>query len=116
MTPSIAPLRNVAALVGLVDRVQTRAFGLPGMATFYGPSGWGKTTAVTVAGNEFQAHVVQVKDCWTPTYLAQAIMREIGAPPVGQAELRDRAVTHMPEQARGATHQGLSVIDQRVGG
>jgi chromosomal replication initiation ATPase DnaA len=82
MTPSIAPLRNVAALVGLVDRVQTRAFGLPGMATFYGPSGWGKTTAVTFAGNEFQAHVVQVKSIWTPTYFAQAVMREIGAPAV----------------------------------
>ncbi|MGK8232570.1 AAA family ATPase [Roseovarius sp. MS2] len=81
MTPSIAPLRNVAALIGLVERVQTRAFGLPGMATFYGPSGWGKTTAVTVAANEYQAHVVQVKDCWTPTYLAQAILREIGLPP-----------------------------------
>jgi len=82
MTPSIAPLRNVAALIGLVERVQARAFGLPGMATFYGPSGWGKTTAVTVAANEYQAHVVQVKDCWTPTYLAQAILREIGLPPV----------------------------------
>ena len=82
MTPSIAPLRNVAALIGLVERVQDRAFGLPGMATFYGPSGWGKTTAVTVAANEYQAHVVQVKDCWTPTYFAQAILREIGLPPV----------------------------------
>ncbi|SEK33313.1 AAA domain-containing protein [Roseovarius azorensis] len=82
MTPSIAPLRNVAALIGLIERVQTRAFGLPGMATFYGPSGWGKTTAVTVAANEYQAHVVQVKDCWTPTYFAQAVLREIGLPPV----------------------------------
>ena len=82
MTPSIAPLRNVAALISLVERVQTRAFGLPGMATFYGPSGWGKTTAVTVAANEYQAHVVQIKDCWTPTYFAQAIMREIGLTPV----------------------------------
>lgn len=82
MTPSIAPLRNVAALIGLVEQVQERAFGLPGMATFYGPSGWGKTTAVTVAANEYQAHVVQVKDCWTPTYFAQAILREIGLPPV----------------------------------
>jgi len=82
MTPSIAPLRNVAALIGLVERVQSRAFGLPGMATFYGPSGWGKTTAVTVCANEYQAHVVQVKDCWTPTYFAQAILREIGLPPV----------------------------------
>ncbi len=82
MTPNIAPLRNVAALIGMVDQVQSRAFGLPGMATFYGPSGWGKTTAVTLAANEFQAHCVQVKDCWTPTYLAEAILREMGLPKV----------------------------------
>lgn len=80
MTPNIAPLRNVAALIGMVEQVQTRAFGLPGMATFYGPSGWGKTTAVTIAANEFQAHCVQVKEHWTPTYLIQSIMREIGLP------------------------------------
>ena len=82
MTPSIAPLRNVAAFIGMVERVQERAFSLPGMATFHGPSGFGKTTAVTVAANEFQAYCVQVKDCWTPTYLAEAIMREMGLPKV----------------------------------
>ena len=47
MTPSIAPLRNVAALISLVERVQDRSMGLPGMAVFYGPSGWGKTTATS---------------------------------------------------------------------
>lgn len=90
MTPSIAPLRNVAALIGLVERVQSRAFGLPGMATFYGPSGWGKTTAVTVAANEYQAYFVEVKDYWTPTDLVQKIMHEIGLPPM-------RRVTHMAD-------------------
>ena len=82
MTPSIAPLRNVAALIGTIETVQSRELTLPGMATFFGPSGYGKTTAVTVAGNEFQAYCVQVKDCWTPTYLAETIMREIGLPKV----------------------------------
>ncbi len=82
MTPSIAPLRNVAALMSLVDRVQSRTFGLPGMATFYGPSGWGKTTAVTLAENRFQAVCVQIKSVWTPTYLGQAILREMGLPEV----------------------------------
>ena len=101
MTPSIAPLRNVAALIGLVERVQNRAIGLPGMATFHGPSGWGKTTAVTVAANEFQAFVVQVKDCWTPTYFAQAIMREIGLQPVrGVAGMVDAIGAHLARTDR----------------
>lgn len=80
-TPSIAPLRNVAALIALIDQVQNRAMSLPGMATFYGPSGWGKTTAVTVAANEYQAYCVQVKDCWTRSYLCQAILQQLGLKP-----------------------------------
>jgi hypothetical protein len=36
---TIAPLRNVAALVALIDRVKSRGLNLPGMATFYGFSG-----------------------------------------------------------------------------
>jgi len=82
MTPSIAPLRNVAALITLVERVQARSMGLPGMAVFYGPSGWGKTTATTFATNEYQAYNVQVLSCWTPSYFLQSIMREIGIKPV----------------------------------
>lgn len=87
---SIAPLRNVGVLMTLVEQVQNRTFGLPGMATYYGPSGWGKTTAVTFAANEFDAYVVQVKDCWTPSYLGEAIMREMGLTPVrGVARMVD---------------------------
>ncbi|MBW3243135.1 ATP-binding protein [Epibacterium sp. DP7N7-1] len=82
MTPSIAPLRNVAALISLVERVQDRSMGLPGMAVFYGPSGWGKTTATTFVTNEYQAYNVQVLSCWTPSYFLQSIMREIGIKPV----------------------------------
>lgn len=78
MAPSIAPLRNVKTFLGMIEQVAGRTFSLPGMATFYGPSGWGKTTAVTVAGNAFNAYCIQVKDCWTPTYLADAVLTEMG--------------------------------------
>ncbi|PRZ48324.1 AAA family ATPase [Tritonibacter scottomollicae] len=82
MTPNIAPLRNVAALTALVDRVHDRSMGLPGMAVFYGPSGWGKTTATTFVTNEYGAYCVQVLSCWTPSYFLQSIMKEIGLKPV----------------------------------
>lgn len=78
MTPSIAPLRNVAAFMALVDRVENRPFGLEGMAVFHGRSGEGKTTAVTVVANEFQAHCVQVKSCWNPGYLLKKMLVELG--------------------------------------
>lgn len=78
---SVAPLRNVAALVALIDRVQDRSASLPGMATFYGPSGYGKTTAAVYAANRFQAYTVQVKSAWTKKKLCQAILADLGIPP-----------------------------------
>lgn len=91
MVPSIAPLRNVAALTALVERVKERTLGLPGMATFYGPSGWGKTSAVTFAANEYQAYCVEVKSCWTASDFLQACMTEMGLTPV-------RRIAHMVDQ------------------
>lgn len=78
---SVAPLRNVAALVALVDRVKNRTFSLPGMAVFYGRSGDGKTTAAVYAGNKFQAITVQVKSVWTKKALCEAILLEMGLTP-----------------------------------
>ncbi len=60
---SVAPLRNVSNLVARIDRVHNRAYGLPGMACFYGVSGYVKTTAATYVTNKFRANVVQVKSC-----------------------------------------------------
>lgn len=78
---SVAPLRNVGALVELIDRVQKRGYGLPGMATFYGPSGYGKTTAAIYASNRFRAYQVQVKSAWTARKLCASILRDLGLAP-----------------------------------
>lgn len=78
---SVAPLRNVAALSALIDRVQKRAHGLPGMATFYGPSGYGKTTASVYAANRFDAYQVQVKSVWTQRKFCEAILTDLGVRP-----------------------------------
>ncbi|MFG5381020.1 AAA family ATPase [Yoonia sp. R2-816] len=79
---TVAPLRNVAALVELIERVQGRALNLPGMATFYGPSGFGKSFSAIFATNKFQAITVQVKSTWTRKKLCQAILTEMGLPKV----------------------------------
>jgi len=76
--PSIAPLRNVAALDTLVDRVCNRSFSLPGMATFYGPSGDGKSTAAVWVRTNYDAVLVQCVDTWTRSDLCRAILREMG--------------------------------------
>lgn len=79
---TVAPLRNVAALAALIDRVQARAFNLPGMGAFYGPSGFVKTTAALYATNRFRAVTVQVKSSWTRKKLCEAIIHEMGLAPL----------------------------------
>jgi AAA domain-containing protein len=78
---SVAPLRNVSALVSLIERVERRQLGLPGLAAFYGPSGYGKTTAAVYAANRFNAYQVQVKSCWTGKKLCQSLLQEMGIEP-----------------------------------
>lgn len=80
---TIAPLRNVAALVELIERVKNRAPGLPGLAVFHGYSGFGKTTAAIYAANKFRAYNAQVKSCWTKKALCEAILEDMGIIPKG---------------------------------
>lgn len=75
---SVAPLRNVSALVSLIEQLETREHDTPGMATFFGYSGFGKTTAATFATNQFNAIHVEMKSCWSGKKLCQEILREMG--------------------------------------
>ncbi len=75
---SIAPLRNVAAMLELIERLKGRGPGIPGLGVFYGYSGYGKTSAATFAANQYQAVVVQVKSCWHGKKLVEAIAVEMG--------------------------------------
>ena len=57
----IALLRNVMSMVTLVQRVVDRRPNLPGMACYFGPSGYGKSSAATYAANVFDAYQVQIQ-------------------------------------------------------
>lgn len=93
---SVAPLRNVAALVAQIHRVKERTPSLPGMAVFYGPSGFGKTTAAVYAANKFQAFTVQVKSVWTKKKLCQAILIEMGLKPEATiSDMVDQIAQHL---------------------
>ena len=78
---TIAPLRNVALFLELVDRVMRRSSGLPGMACFTGFSGYGKTCSAIYAANKYRAFHVQLKSCTTRRSLCTAILAEIGEVP-----------------------------------
>ncbi len=99
---SVAPLRNVAALTQLIERTQKRATNLPGMACFYGPSGFGKTTAAVYASSRFHAHVVQCKSTWTAKKLCSAILTDMGQPHArgSVADFVDQIAEHLARSGR----------------
>lgn len=78
---TIAPLRNVMLLAELIERVLNRKAGLPGMATFHGFSGYGKSFAAMYAANKHRAYHVQVKSVWTRKKLCLSVLTEMGVAP-----------------------------------
>ncbi|MDR2075612.1 MAG: ATP-binding protein [Desulfovibrio sp.] len=78
----VVPTRNVYLLMELVDRVKGRGFGLPGMGTFYGPSGWGKSSAVIhCALSSHRSYYVQMKSLWSRKSLLEMILAEMSIVP-----------------------------------
>lgn len=84
-----APLRNMALFMELVQRVMTRSAHLPGMACFYGHSGYGKTFSAIWAANKARAYYVELGETWTRKTLCLAILRELGLSSVAQGSLPD---------------------------
>lgn len=87
----IAPLRNITALSALIARTQVRASHLPGLATFSGPSGFGKSFAAAHAAGQFRAYYVEARSGWTRKAMLLSILRQQGIVPA-------RTVTEMVDQ------------------
>ncbi|KMQ74034.1 AAA family ATPase [Marinobacter subterrani] len=76
-----APLQNVALCNGALERAMNRPAHLPGLVAFYGPSGWGKSTAAAYCANKHRAYYVECKSSWTKKALLSAILSEMGIAP-----------------------------------
>lgn len=76
-----APLVNVSLCVGAIDKAMNRKAHLPGLVTFSGPSGFGKSTAAAIATNHFNAVYVRASDSWTRKGTHLAILKEMGIKP-----------------------------------
>ena len=61
---SIAPLKNVATLMMMIEALRTRAVGLPGIGVFSGDSGYGKSVAAQYAMNKTSAIYIEVRHYW----------------------------------------------------
>lgn len=80
---NISPLKNVTAFSELVDRVMSRPAHLPGMATFTGFSGYGKTYAAIYAANNHGAIHLEAGESWTRKKFCDMLLTELGTPTKG---------------------------------
>ena len=78
---TIAPLANVSLCSSALDRALNRPAHLPGMVTFYGPSGWGKSFSAAYTANRFRAYYVECKSSWTRKALLVSILKSMGIVP-----------------------------------
>ncbi len=78
----IAPLRNVQLLRALINKVQYRGADMPGMACFYGFSGYGKSKAALYNAYEDVANAcwIQIKSVWTRKDLTLKICKGLAIP------------------------------------
>jgi hypothetical protein len=99
--PTLAMLANVSLFAELMERVMGRHRELPGMACFYGPSGFGKTKAAIFAANKWQAHYVEVGSTWTQTKFCRALAIELGLAEKGTvADLVERIIVALKRSRR----------------
>lgn len=75
---SVAPLKNVAACLTLVDALIHRPKHLPSIGVFSGFSGYGKSVAAQYAWNKTGALFIEVFDFWSRKKFCQAILAELG--------------------------------------
>lgn len=73
-----APLKNVAAMLALVARVQDRPRHLPGIGAMFGWSGLGKSIATAHAANHYRGVLVEVRKVWTQKKFLEAVLTELG--------------------------------------
>jgi DNA transposition AAA+ family ATPase len=75
---TLAPLKNVAAMLTMATRLIERAPHLPGLGVFYGYSGYGKSWSAIYLQNKREAPRVEVGESWTKLTLVKAILKELG--------------------------------------
>lgn len=82
---AIVPIGNIGLVHTVMDQLQTRAPGLPGIGTFYGRSGLGKSFGASYAGHPagFNGIYVSCRSFETKKSLAEQICKAIGITPKG---------------------------------
>ena len=94
---SIASLANIGLCMDAMEKAVTRPRHLPGIVSFFGYSGYGKSTAAAYVANRYRAHYVECRSSWNRSALAKHILIEMGQQPKGTiAEMVDKILTKEP--------------------
>jgi len=75
-----APLRNIAVLHQTLQAAQNRPLHLPGIVTFSGPSGFGKSTAAAFVSAQTGAYYLELKSHWSKKPFLEAMLKNMGIP------------------------------------
>lgn len=78
VTGSWAPLTNMTLAMTTMHRLENAADGVPRMGLFYGPSGYGKTTAAAYVTANSGAAYLLARSVWTHRAFLEALARELG--------------------------------------
>lgn len=98
---TIAPLKNVALMMKVADRIVNRSEYLPGLASFAGPSGTGKSMSAAFVANKYKAFYVECKSCWTKRALLEAVLKQMGLPSKGPIySLVEQISEHLAETGK----------------
>lgn len=98
---SIAQIRNISQCYEAVKRTMERNPLLPGISAFYGPSGFGKSTAANFVATKTNAFYVQVKSTYTKKAFLQALLREMSIPyPATLSEMMELATSELAKSGR----------------
>ncbi len=102
-----APLKNIAILDTLAGIVMNRAEHLPGIGTFSGPSGFGKSTAAATVAARYDALYLECRSTWSPAALCNAMLNCCGIQPAKRVY---QMVDQIAEEL--AASQRLVILDE----
>lgn len=98
---TVALLKNVAACMATMTRLQDRGPGRPGLGVFYGHSGFGKTYSAIYVQNKTRAARVEVGDSWSRKVLLEKLCHELRVETKGTiSQLMDRVVEALVDDDR----------------
>ncbi|MBX3580797.1 MAG: ATP-binding protein [Rhizobiaceae bacterium] len=72
-----APMKNVAAFATLLQKMAERDPDMPGLACFFGPSGWGKSKSAVYGANRYRAAYIECGQFTTARSLLADVLREL---------------------------------------